>query len=105
MGCNGIQGVGFIDSLHGWTGGGFYHSFQTNDGGMTWDTIQTCKGLNRFFKVNDTLVFATGLGIWKHGTSPTGIAPAVARMIPHASINCYPNPANKNLSIDLTLLK
>ncbi len=28
MGGNGIQGVGFIDSLNGWTGGGFTHSFE-----------------------------------------------------------------------------
>lgn len=105
MGGNGIQGVGFIDSLNGWTGGGFTHSFETHDGGITWDTIHTCIALNRFFKVNDTLVFVSGDGIWKHGASPTGIAPAAAVMTPHASINCYPNPANKNLSIDLTLLK
>jgi len=100
-----IEGVGFIDSLNGWTGGGFYHSFETHDGGFTWDTIQACLEMNRVFKVNDTLLFASGFEIWKYSRSPTGIYSVTREVIPHASINCYPNPANKNLSIDLTLLK
>jgi hypothetical protein len=100
-----IEGVGFIDSLKGWTGGGFSYSFESNDGGFTWDTIQACLGMNRVFKVNDTLLLASGFGIWKYSRSPTGISSSAAELIPYASINCYPNPVNKNLSIDLTLLK
>lgn len=102
----GLQGVGFIDSLHGWIGGfptSSSFSFETHDGGMTWDTINVCPGMNRVFKVNDTLVFACGTNIWKYTSSGTGITPVIPEMIPNASIKCYPNPANNNLAVEMVL--
>jgi photosystem II stability/assembly factor-like uncharacterized protein len=100
---NNIQGVGFIDSLKGWTGGGLAVSYETIDGGVTWDTSHICILMNRLFKVNDTLLFASGMEIWKYNSTTTGIASAV-RENPHfALLDCYPNPANKNLTVDVTL--
>jgi hypothetical protein len=101
-----LQGVGFIDSLHGWTGGfptSSSFSFETHDGGMTWDTINVCSGMNRVFKVSDTLVFASGNSIWKYTSSGTGISPVIPEMIPSTSVTCYPNPANNNLAVELVL--
>jgi len=99
-----IQGIGFIDSLKGWTGG-WNNSFESNDGGVTWDSVNVCPGMNRVFKVNDSLLFASGFGIWKYSASSTGITPTVSQVPHYASLHCYPNPASKNLSIDVTLLK
>ena len=101
-----LQGVGFIDSLHGWIGGfptSSSFSFETGDGGMTWDTISVCPGMNRVFKVNDTLVFACGHDIWKYTSSGTGIVPVIREIIPSASIICYPNPANNKLTVEMVL--
>ena len=96
-----IQGVGFIDSLKGWTGGG-NTSFESNDGGKTWDTISICPFMNRLFRVNDTLLFTTGNDIWKYTSLPTGIATIQKEAVQYSTINCYPNPVINYLSIDVT---
>ena len=99
-----IEGTGFIDSLKGWTGGGSV-SFETNDGGATWDTINICPLMNRVFKVNDTLLFASGGQIWKYNPVSTGIIP-VSKELPYfAKLKCKPNPTDESLTIELSLLK
>jgi photosystem II stability/assembly factor-like uncharacterized protein len=98
-----IQGIGFIDTLKGWTGGYTPNSFESNDGGITWDTINICPLMNRVFKVNDTLLFATGMRIWKYGPIQTGIKHEIQQPVQTASINCYPNPVNENLIISTSL--
>lgn len=98
-----IEGVGFIDSLHGWTGGGFTYSFETQDGGQTWDTIHIIEVFNRFFRVNDTLAFATGFEIWKYDPAPTGIHPEPAPSAVYSTLNVYPNPANEALTVHWSL--
>src|SRR5258705_1261367 len=61
-----IEGIGFIDPLHGWTGGGGNKSFESKDGGITWDSVNVCPYMELEFKVNDTMLFATDLRIWKY---------------------------------------
>jgi len=101
---SGLQGIGFIDSLKGWTGGGTL-SFESNDGGITWDTNHVCIGMNRLYKVNDTLLFASGNEIWKYRPLSTGIG-STPNEVPHyITLNCFPNPANDLLTIDVTLAK
>ena len=100
-----IQGVGFIDSLNGWAGGWTGYSFETNDGGITWDTMLACPFMNRVFKVNDTLLFASGGDIWKYSKSTTGIIHPVVDVPRFAFIKCSPNPANQHLKINVKLLK
>jgi len=102
---NGIQGVGFIDSLRGWTGGGYNSGMETFDGGITWDSTAICPLMNRVFRVNDSLLFASGSEIWKYSTTSTGIAQTAKEVSPGISLTCYPNPANKNLTVDVTLAR
>jgi hypothetical protein len=99
-----IEGVGFIDSLKGWTGGGTL-SFETNDGGITWDTIFICPGMNRVFRVNDSLLFATGYKIWKYAPPGTADISKNETVQNYATINCYPNPVNHNLTVNATFSK
>jgi hypothetical protein len=105
-----IEGIGFIDAQKGWTGGAADFSFESNDGGVTWDTIHVCPFMNRVFRVNDTMLFATGNRIWRYG--PTGFAAGkysstgFAAAIPakhYASMNCSAKPVNNKLSIDITI--
>ncbi|MEO6540877.1 MAG: T9SS type A sorting domain-containing protein [Ferruginibacter sp.] len=95
-----IEGVGFIDEKKGWTGGDAGFSFQTNDGGVTWDTIHLCPYMNRVFKVNDTLLFASGDRIYKYNTG--GFLPAIPASH-YAFMNCTPNPVKNDLSIDISI--
>lgn len=101
-----LQGVGFINPLKGWTGGGTF-SFETNDGGLTWDTMFICSSVNRLFKVHDDLIFAAGNKICKY--DPTGTA-SVPENEPNPAnstiaLNCHPNPVGSNLTIKTSLLK
>ena len=96
-----IEGIGFIDSLNGWTGGDYGYSFKTTDGGNTWDTIHTLSPyMDRFFKVNDTTMFATGDRIWKYRGD--GFIPAIPATR-YAWMNCHPNPVRDNLDIDISV--
>jgi photosystem II stability/assembly factor-like uncharacterized protein len=95
-----IEGIGFIDEKKGWTGGDYGFSFQSNDGGVTWDTVHICPSMDRVFKVNDTLLFATGDRIWKYNTG--GFIPAIPASR-YAWMNCNPNPVNDNLNIDFSV--
>ncbi|MEO7307565.1 MAG: YCF48-related protein [Ferruginibacter sp.] len=95
-----IEGIGFIDAQKGWTGGAANFSYESNDGGITWDTIHVCPFMNRVFRVNDTMLFATGDRIWKYKPgSFTAAIPAKS----YAWMNCSPNPVNDRLSIDITI--
>jgi len=100
-----IEGIGFIDTLKGWTGGDRRISFETRDGGNTWDSIPVCPSMNRVIKVNDTMLFASGNRIWRYRQSiPTGIINNIEREnIDYASIKSYPNPVRDNLNLEVTL--
>jgi hypothetical protein len=95
-----IQGVGFINTLKGWAGGDNGKSFETKDGGHTWDSISVCPLMNRVFRVNDTMVFATGSQIWKYNGTGTNPPIPASRFV---SLNCHPNPVKGTLTIDITV--
>jgi photosystem II stability/assembly factor-like uncharacterized protein len=95
-----IEGIGFINEKKGWTGGDAGFSFQSNDGGITWDTIHVCPYMNRVFKVNDTLLFASGDRIYKYNTS--GLIPAIPASR-YAWMTCSPNPVSDKLNIDISV--
>jgi photosystem II stability/assembly factor-like uncharacterized protein len=95
-----IEGIGFIDPLHGWTGGDIGKSFESKDGGITWDSINICPYMNRVFKVNDTMLFATGNQIWKY--KGAGIYPPIPATH-YAWMNCHPNPVRDMLSIEVAV--
>lgn len=95
-----IEGIGFINESLGWTGGDIGKSFQSTDGGITWDTINICPRMNRVYRVNNTLLFATGSEIWKYkGTGNVQVLPANR----YAWMKSHPNPVNDILAIDITL--
>jgi photosystem II stability/assembly factor-like uncharacterized protein len=95
-----IEGVGFINDKLGWTGGDANFSFKSEDGGITWDTIHVCPYMNRVFKVNDTLLFASGDRIYKYNTG--GYIPGIPASR-YAWMTCSPNPVNDKLNIDISV--
>ncbi|HMD01222.1 MAG TPA: T9SS type A sorting domain-containing protein [Ferruginibacter sp.] len=95
-----IEGIGFIDPLRGWTGGGIDYSFKTVDGGNTWDTVHIIPYMNRLFKVNDTMMFASGDRIYRLKNG--GFIPPIPATH-HAWMTCSPNPAKNNLEIKVSV--
>ncbi|MEM6395356.1 MAG: YCF48-related protein [Bacteroidota bacterium] len=98
-----LQGVGFITPDHGFTGGFFDGLYETTDGGDTWQLIDIGANYNRFQKVNDTLMYASGHTIYKYsGSSVTSTREEIVQE-PNYSLDVFPNPASDNLSISYTL--
>lgn len=97
-----IEGIGFIDSLKGFTGGGENNSFESDDGGMTWKVSSVCPFMDRVFRVSDSVMFATGLQIWKYEQGKNGnTGPATNPQ--YINLNCFPNPVNGMLTINFSL--
>jgi hypothetical protein len=99
-----IEGLGFIDPLKGFTGGGAGGSFESDDGGKTWNYISVCPYMDRVFRVSDSVMFATGFQIWKYEKGKNGntgqiINPSIVNLY------CYPNPVNNVLTINFALAR
>ncbi|MBP7407271.1 MAG: T9SS type A sorting domain-containing protein [Flavobacteriales bacterium] len=97
-----IETIGFMDPLHGWTGGEGT-LWETSDGGNTWEDIALGYNYNRFFKVNDSTAYLSGQRIYKYqGDISTGLALPEERTTTH-SLSVRPNPTDGHITIDLTL--
>jgi photosystem II stability/assembly factor-like uncharacterized protein len=100
-----MEGVGFINANKGWAGGGS-QTYESNDGGNTWSTINICQGMNRVFKVNDSLLFATGsIKIWKYSSSSLNINPIKIKEEKYISLKCSPNPTREKINITVNLFR
>jgi photosystem II stability/assembly factor-like uncharacterized protein len=100
-----MEGVGFINPNKGWAGGG-NQTYESNDGGNTWSVINICQGMNRVFKVNDSLLFAAGTGkIWKYSPSSLNINPIRNKEEKYAALKCSPNPAKEKINITINLFR
>jgi photosystem II stability/assembly factor-like uncharacterized protein len=99
-----VQGIGFLNDTLGWAGGTSLAPKQTTDGGTTWTSITIGNSLNRFRKINDSLMYVSGAGMWKY--SP-GTALSVQKNAPvPADGNLeqnYPNPFNPQTTINFTV--
>ena len=79
-----VQGIGFLNDTLGWAGGSSLQPKQTTDGGETWVPVPIGNSLNRFRKINDSLIYASGAGVWRNASGASiGInkKPGVARRI------------------------
>jgi photosystem II stability/assembly factor-like uncharacterized protein len=61
-----VQGIGFLNDTLGWVGGSTLQPKQTTDGGETWTPLSIGNSLNRFRKINDSLMYVSGAGVWKY---------------------------------------
>ncbi|MFZ4622243.1 MAG: T9SS type A sorting domain-containing protein [Bacteroidota bacterium] len=100
-----VQGIGFLNDTLGWAGGTSLAPKQTTDGGETWTSLTIGNSLNRFRKINDSLMVVSGAGVWKYspGTS-LGVGPHAAAVPVSASLQQnFPNPFNPNTSIEFSI--
>lgn len=104
---NELEGIGFMNKAHGWVGGYFNGMYETIDSGATWNLISPGKTLNRYFKINDTLIYACGHSIYKYIDSMPAVATSVSALphfIPIHSLDAvYPNPASDMITMNYTL--
>lgn len=100
-----VQGLGFLNDTLGWAGGTSLAPKQTTDGGNTWTSLAIGNSLNRFRKVNDSLMYVSGAGVWKY--SP-GVSLGAETKPSSAAFNYtlqqnYPNPFNPQTTIEFSL--
>jgi photosystem II stability/assembly factor-like uncharacterized protein len=102
-----VQGIGFLNDTLGWAGGTSLAPKQTTDGGETWTVMTIGNSLNRFRKINDSLMYVSGAGVWKYspGTS-LGVLQS-KNVIPstHSLQQNYPNPFNPQTTIEFSVLE
>lgn len=67
-----VQVIGFLDPLHGWTGG-FSQLLETNDGGETSQTLFFGSQNDRFHRVHGGLAYMSGSGIYEYTAANVGI--------------------------------
>lgn len=97
-----IQSVGFLDTLHGWTGA-TGTLLETTDGGTSWTEVMVGSDYNRFFRLNAYTAFLSGGQIYKYTDSLTSIP---IDPLPHDEVHlmhAYPNPVHDDLTIDIDL--
>jgi len=92
-----VQTIGFLDSLHGWTGGSFLYA--TEDGGTTWNQVAVGSSFNRFFRVNNNTAFLTGKGLYKYYSGGVvGLSEALPYDEVH-DLHVYPNPTYDRVEV------
>ena len=104
-----VQGVGFVDSLHGWVGT-HDSSYTTEDGGNTWHPFEFWTGpnaINRIRMLNDTLGYAAGKTVFKfsRATPPGALSgPRSHRPEPtNPGLRSGPNPFRDQIDLFYSL--
>ena len=106
-----MQGIGFLsDGLRGWTGG-FGGTYETTNGGITWDrltiigTNNPTHNLNRVRMFSDTLGYATGRTVYKFTSENVTTAVESSSLPPDITSldQNYPNPFNPNTVVQFKI--
>ncbi|HRH37667.1 MAG TPA: T9SS type A sorting domain-containing protein, partial [Flavobacteriales bacterium] len=97
-----VETIGFINPMHGWTGGEGT-LWETTDGGDTWQTIPLGYNYNRFIRVNDSTAYLSGSQVYKYQRDlNTGATDPGVRPMFH-SLSVSPNPTTGASNIRLRL--
>jgi len=99
-----MQAVGFINPLHGWTGGEGT-LYETTDGGDHWNKVTPGIGsqYNRFFKLNDQTAFLTGESIYKYSSGTVSTTEETQPVSESNSLRVFPNPASDRFNVEVEI--
>ena len=100
-----VQGIGFLNDSVGFAGGTSLKPKMTTNGGESWDTVTIGNSLNRFRRVNDTLMYVSGAGIWKYSPGTILGVDRKGNVVPgrFALQQNYPNPFNPQTTIEFSI--
>ena len=97
-----VETIGFLDLLHGWTGGS-NTLWETTNGGTNWQQITLGDNYNRFFKVNDSTAYLSGSKIYKYTTDfSSGLTSEDHTREAHM-LDVRPSITDGHVTIDVTL--
>lgn len=101
----GTQSVGFVTPLKGWMGGYFGSIVETNDGGVTWDSVSFGRNFNRIFVIDAEHAYAGGKSVYRYGSKfKLGLPRNEQEMPPpHTLYPISPNPATGKIKIEFDL--
>ena len=99
-----VQGIGFIDKNVGWIGGNSsFPSYETRDGGVTWDPAGFGSRMNRIRFLGDTLAYAVGRTVYKYRRA-SKIQPEDPELPRRITLQQnHPNPFFEQTVIEFTL--
>ncbi len=73
-----MQGIGLLNEDLGWIGGFSQLFYETEDGGQTWEYQPDIgQSFNRFFRVNSTLMFGSGVNVYRYSDPTLGVADVI----------------------------
>ncbi len=100
-----VQGIGFLNDTLGWAGGTSLAPKQTTNGGETWTSLTIGNSLNRFRKINDSLMYVSGAGVWKYSSGTSLGVQQNKNIVPvtNALQQNYPNPFNPQTTIEFAI--
>ncbi|MEM9918973.1 MAG: YCF48-related protein [Bacteroidota bacterium] len=99
-----LQGVGFISPTHGFAGGFFNGLYETTDGGDSWTLKNIGANYNRFQKLNDTLMVASGHSIYRYTNDElTAVAEVEKQLKPPYEMTIHPMPLQQEINIEYRL--
>lgn len=99
------QSIGFATPLKGWMGGYFGSIVETNDGGITWDSVSFGRNFNRIFVIDKEHAYAGGKSVYRYGSNfKLGIPKnEMETKPPHTLYPITPNPSNGKIKIEFDL--
>lgn len=99
-----LQGVGFLDEMTGWAGPRAAPLFETQDGGQSWNALNIMPNINRIFRLNDTLLFASGSEAFRFTAEPSvGIRDLTPSPIAHEISELTPNPFSSQFQVEVRI--
>lgn len=100
-----IQGIGFATPEKGWVGPRTSPMWETNDGGYTWEPLSDFPNVNRIFRLNDQLMFASANVIFKYDNTITAAGVITKEKHAHEILAVTPNPFREDLEIKIRIDK
>ncbi len=98
-----LQGIGFINPDTGWVVPRSVHAYMTTDGGLSWNPSGLFPNINRFFRLNPNLMYASGSTIYKYDNLVSSTAPEESYVASHSFSSVFPNPFYNDLTFSLVI--
>jgi photosystem II stability/assembly factor-like uncharacterized protein len=99
------QGLGFATEKLGWTAPKRNGMFETRDGGQTWTERDDLANVNRFFRLSEDLIYASGSYVYKYGDGDPNAVPDPLLIEESELFEVSPNPFRDELKITVGIEK